>query len=104
MRKRYVLYCEKMDAESLLQLTEQLKDGVDVEYSTPSSNNMIMLSIVGRKKKGRPKKKNISLEEVYKKRAAGISIHLIAKEFNCSERYLYQLLKSEKEKMKTHGI
>ena len=105
MKNRYIIYCEKMDTESLIQLTEQLKEGVDVEYSTvSSSNDLIMLSVTGRKKKGRPKEKQISMEEVFKRRSAGISVRQIAEEFNCSERYLYQLIKLEKEKFKTYGI
>lgn len=97
MTSRHIIYCEKMDNEEFKRFTAQLRAGVDVE-GCREENGMLMLSIKGRKKKGRPNKKQIDLNQVFKLRADGVPVKLIAEEFKCSASYLYQLLQREKER------
>ena len=95
MKTRHIIFCEKMDNEELKKFTAQLRSGVDVE-SCREENGMFMLSVTGRKKKGRPGKKQIDLNKVIRDRANGIPIKTIAEEYNCSASYLYQLLQKER--------
>ena len=97
MKTRHIIFCNKMDNADLKKFTAQLRDGVDVECCR-EENGMLMLSITGRKKKGRPGKKRIDLNQVIKLRAEGVPIKQIAADFNCSASYLYQLLQREKER------
>lgn len=97
MKSRHILYCDKMTSEELKKLTSQLRSGVDVECCR-EENGMILLSVVGRKKKGRPPKKEIDLNQVLKFRASGCSMKDISEKTGCSVSYLYKLLQREKEK------
>jgi len=94
MKSRHIIFCNKMDKEDFKKFTAHLRDGVDVECCR-EENGMFMLSIASRKKKGRPSKKNIDMNQVYKMRADGITMRAIAKEYQCSVSYLYRLLEKE---------
>jgi len=96
MKARHILFCEKMNNEELKKLTAQLRSGVDVECCR-EENGLFLLSVVGRKKKGRPSKKEIDINHVIKLRAAGSSVKEIAEIVGCSVSYLYKILKKEKE-------
>ena len=97
MQQSFNIYCEKKDFELL---TEILRDGMEVKKIRPLANEYVELSAVPKKKRGRKTCIALSKTEIRNSYASGISVKNIAKKAGCTERYIWKLLKEEKERVK----
>lgn len=95
MQEIFNIYCKTEDSKLL---TELLRDGMEVRTIQSSTTGYATLSVIPKKKRGRKKQIALTSSEINSAYKAGTPVTEISKKAGCTERYIWKLLREERDK------